>query len=159
MPTTSAKLPINVASHADVLKGSSRVSGAGTRDEPPNNVCVGGYNKHRPRINAAPNQKNAAFCLVYKKISRNHLSAKKKTTHRNLLQTYQSFCFSKSHYGSSFCIIFIYLSIYLFTLFIYLASYLVFITGSTGCKINLVPRVHFFKGKSSGDEVGCKIYP
>ena len=34
MPTTSAKLPINVASHADVLKGSSRVSGAGTRDEP-----------------------------------------------------------------------------------------------------------------------------
>ena len=34
MPTTSAKLPINVASHADVLKGSSRVSRAGTRDEP-----------------------------------------------------------------------------------------------------------------------------
>ena len=36
-----------LASHADVLRGSSRVpapvSGAGTRDEALRNVCVGGY--------------------------------------------------------------------------------------------------------------------
>ena len=29
--------------HADILRGSSRVPRAGTRDEPPKNVCEGGY--------------------------------------------------------------------------------------------------------------------
>ena len=32
-----------IAHHADVLRGSSRVPGVGTLDEPPKNVCVGGY--------------------------------------------------------------------------------------------------------------------
>ena len=36
-----------VTSHADVLRGSSRVPGARTRDEPPRNVCVGGYTHGR----------------------------------------------------------------------------------------------------------------
>ena len=58
MPTTSAKLPINVASHVDVLKGSSRVSGAGTRDEP---LRMSAW---EATINAAPNQKNGVFCRV-----------------------------------------------------------------------------------------------
>ena len=36
-------LPKAVASHADILRGSSRVLRAGTRDEAPKNVCEVGY--------------------------------------------------------------------------------------------------------------------